>query len=212
MTIESDQVEHWRELLIRQDSLPQCFEHIAATYPERTALGSDTWRPTYAELNVAANRSAHALLRVGVSSGDRVAVLMQHDTPLIAAKLSVLKAGGVVVILSPNDPPDRLRQVVQDASPKVVLTDPTTRPLVDTALGSVCTVVDFDHRAEDGPDCNPTISASPDATAMLCYTSGSTGRPKALMMSHRLIIHNAARISQAMQLSANDRVAKSLDR
>jgi amino acid adenylation domain-containing protein len=202
-----DQVEHWRELLTEQNSLPQCFEHIAATYPARIALGSDTWRPTYAELNAAANRSAHALLGVGVSSGDRVAVLMQHDTPLIAAMLSVLKAGGVVVILSPDDPLDRLRQVVQDAGSKVVLADPTTRPLVDTALGSVCTVADFDHRAEDGPDCNPVISTSPDATAMLCYTSGSTGRPKALMMSHRLIIHNAARISQAMRLSANDRIA-----
>jgi non-ribosomal peptide synthetase component F len=176
-------VEHWRAYLTAQESLPECFEQIAASYPTRTALGSDTWRPTYAELNAVANRWAYRLLRRGISAGDRVAVLMQHDTPLVAAKLSVLKAGGIVVVVSPTDPPGRLRQVIQDAEPQLVLTDRQTSPLAEEAFGAVPAIAEFDHRVEEGPDCNPGICASPDDTAMLCYTSGSTGQPKALMMS-----------------------------
>jgi amino acid adenylation domain-containing protein len=207
MNTNLDQPELWRELLKAQEPLPKCFERVASLYPERLALGSDTWQPTYVELNAAANRMAYALIDGGLAPGHRVAILMQHDAPLIGALLCVLKARGMAVILNPNDPIARLQQVAEDADPQIVLTDAATRPFATEALGSTRTLMEFEVQAAAGNDCNPGLWASPDDTAMLCYTSGSTGRPKALMMSHRMIVHNAARISQAMQMSPNDRVA-----
>ena len=75
------------------ESLVAAFERAAATFPSRIALGSDVWEPTYRELNETANRLAHRLIACGGASGDRVAILMSHDAPLVAAVLGVLKAG-----------------------------------------------------------------------------------------------------------------------
>ena len=72
-------------------ALPAAFEHAALLHRDRPALGG-CWGPTYGELNAAANRMAHAILRLGCELDDRVAILMQHDTPAIAAVLAVLKA------------------------------------------------------------------------------------------------------------------------
>src|SRR5438105_7445134 len=83
------------------ESLAAAFEQAAAIHRDRTALGAGAWQPTYGALNASANRFAHALLRHGALQ-DRVAVLMQHDTPLIGAIVSVLKAGRIAVALNPT--------------------------------------------------------------------------------------------------------------
>src|SRR5437588_1502396 len=105
------------------ESLTAAFERVAATILSRVAFGSNVWEPTYGELNETANRLAHRLIACGVNSGDRVAILMLHDAPLIAAVLGILKAGAIVVALDPLDPVSRLKVLVEDAEPCVIVTD-----------------------------------------------------------------------------------------
>src|SRR5262249_40933152 len=106
-----------------EESLPAHFARLAQAHNSRTALVSDAWHPTYRELNQTANRLAHTLLDRGGATGDRFAILMRHDTPLIAAMLAVLKAGRIVVILNPSDPTGRLMHVMRDAEPVSILAD-----------------------------------------------------------------------------------------
>ena len=70
------------------ESLVAAFERVAMAFPSRIALGSDVWEPTYRELNETANRLAHRLIACGVGSGDRAAILMSHDAPMVAAVLA----------------------------------------------------------------------------------------------------------------------------
>src|SRR5262245_33988646 len=91
------------------EPLSVAFERVAATFPSRIAIGSTAWQPTYRELNETANRLAHRLMAAGVGSEDRVATLMAHDAPLVAAVLGILKAGSTVVALDPVDPASRHR-------------------------------------------------------------------------------------------------------
>src|ERR1035437_5456063 len=86
------------------ESLVAAFERAALTFPSNIALGSDGWEPTYRELNETAHRLAHRLIASGVVLGDRAAILMSHDAPLIAGVLGILKAGQIVVALDPGDP------------------------------------------------------------------------------------------------------------
>ena len=111
------------------ESLVAAFERVAATFPSRIALGSDVWEPTYRGLNETANRLAHRLIACGVASGDRVAILMSHDAPLVAAVLGILKAGSIVVALDPSDPVSQLKMLVEDAEPSVIVTDVQNRNL-----------------------------------------------------------------------------------
>ena len=79
------------------ESLVVAFERVTAIFPSRVALGSDVWEPTYRELNETANRLSHRLIACRVASGDRVAILMSHDAPLVAAVMGILKTGSIVV-------------------------------------------------------------------------------------------------------------------
>ncbi len=95
-------------------ALATCFEHVAETFGSRTALVSDGWQPTYAELNAVANRLAHTIISHGGAPGDRIAILMQHDAPAIAAMLAVLKTGRIIVALNPAHPPGGLRELIAE--------------------------------------------------------------------------------------------------
>ena len=54
---------------------------------------------------------------------------MSHDAPVVAAVLGILKAGSIVVALDPDDPVSRLKMLVEDAEPSVIVTDGQNRNL-----------------------------------------------------------------------------------
>jgi non-ribosomal peptide synthetase component F len=68
--------------------LIEAFEQSASTFASRPAIVTETWQPIYEALNHCANRLAHALVGRGGNPGDRVAVLMNHDAPMLAATLA----------------------------------------------------------------------------------------------------------------------------
>jgi amino acid adenylation domain-containing protein len=188
------------------ESLVTAFERVAATFPSRVALGSEAWEPTYRGLNETANRLAHRLIACGVTSGDRVAILMSHDAPLVAAVLGILKAGSIVVALDPGDPLSRLKMLVEDAEPSVVVTDVQNRNLAAEFGHLDCSILNFESETGTGPVDNPLIQIPPEQTAFLTYTSGTTGRPKGVMQTHRQLRRAAAVHSEAMQYTENDRI------
>src|SRR5262252_5018569 len=95
----SNEYPNTRHSIVGEGStLPAAFEQTLLLHHARPALGGH-WHPTYGELNATANRLAHAVLRRSCTSEDRIAILMQHDTPAIAAVLAVLKAGKIVAAL-----------------------------------------------------------------------------------------------------------------
>src|SRR5436190_13258124 len=167
------------------ESLVAAFERVAAMFPSRAALGSDVWEPTYRELNETANRIAHRLIACGVAFEDRVAILMSHDAPLVAAVLGILKVGAIVVALDPDDPVSHLKVLTEDAEPNVIVTDSQNRTLAAEFGHPGCSILNFEPGAAMGPVQNPSIEIPPEQTAFLTYTSGTTGRPKGVMQTHR---------------------------
>jgi amino acid adenylation domain-containing protein len=182
------------------------FERVAATFPSRIALGSDVWEPTYRELNETANRLAHRLIACGVASGDRVAILMSHDAPLVGAVLGILKTGSIVVVLDPGDPVSRLKMLIEDAEPSVIVTDVQNQNLAAEFGHAGCSILNFESETVMGPVQNPSIEIQPEQTAFLTYTSGTTGRPKGVMRPHRQLRRAAAAYSDAIHYTGNDRV------
>src|ERR1700737_3025210 len=165
-------------------SIVRRFERAAATHRSRTAILSDLWHPTYDELNRCANRLAHELLaRPGVAGG-RVAILMDYDSPLLAAGVAVLKAGRVAVLLRSADPVEQLRQVIAHVEPDLLVADSSHWHLASEIAPANCGVMDFVDHATKGNAANPDIRLS-GAIAALAYSSGSTGPPNAVMGTHR---------------------------
>src|SRR5439155_10045255 len=78
-----------------EQSVPERFEQQVARYPDRLAVRDRRHEFTYAELNVAANRIAHAVLARCGEGEEPIALLFEHGAPVIAALLGVLKAGKI---------------------------------------------------------------------------------------------------------------------
>lgn len=187
-------------------SLVEAFERAAEAHPTRIALDSGAHRLSYRELNTAANRLAHRLIRGGGVSEDRVAILMAHDAPAIAAVVAAAKAGRIAMALNPGDPASRLGMLIEDAEPSVIVTDAENRPLADDIARPSCKVLTYESETAEGPSHNPSIGIGPEQTVSLVYTSGSTGRSKGVMKTHRQLCRNAAAHTEAMQYTETDRI------
>lgn len=190
-----------------QYSIVGCFERAAAAHRPRTAILSDLWQPTYDELNHCANRLAHKLLARPGAAGGRVGILMDYDSPLLAALLAVLKAGRVAVPLRSADPVEQLRQVIAHVEPDLLLADSPHRHLASEIAPANCDVLDFVDHAAKGSAANPDVRLSADAVAVLAYSSGSTGSPNALMITHGQIIEDIGRVSRGLEIVPQDRIA-----
>src|SRR5204863_2919270 len=140
-----------------------------------TAIAGTSWRPSFAELDSAANGIARDVAARGDDAAAPVALLMRHDAPQIAAMLAAVKAGRTAVVLNPSDPPARLEQIRADLGPQAVLVDGRNRELALEAgfePGQLLTVAERPEAGAAGP---PETPPAADDLAFLIYTSGSTG-------------------------------------
>ena len=95
-------------------TLPAMLDEIAAAYADRPALEYRGQRISFAGLRQRADRFAAGLLREGLQPGDRVALLLPNTPWHPIAFFAVLRLGGVVVHLSPLDPPRAHAQKLAD--------------------------------------------------------------------------------------------------
>ena len=179
------------------------FEEVARRHAGRLAIGTHRGDFTYAELNAAANRFAHAILSRSAERGDRVAVLMSPGPELHATMLGVLKAARIAVILNHADPLEQLGQLAGESEPAVIVTDAAHHSTATAIAGAAAVVTVGEEQAE--PQGNPDLDISPEEIAFLVYTSGSTGRPKAIMKSHGHMLHQYISAGRAQGIVGGDR-------
>ncbi|MFL2416873.1 amino acid adenylation domain-containing protein, partial [Xanthomonas protegens] len=192
----------------REARLHDLFEAQAQRTPDAIALVAGEDRLSYAELNRRANRLSRYLLRLGVTPDDRVGLCLERKAGMMVALLATLKSGGAYVPLDPTYPPDRLAQILQDATPRVVLADAVGRPVLAQALGrgdaSSPVIVDIDADAAqwaNATDENVTVAdLRASNLAYLIYTSGSTGRPKGVAIEHRNAVNFLSWATQAFSV------------
>ncbi|ETZ97138.1 condensation domain protein [Mycobacterium kansasii 824] len=83
-------------------SIPELFGAQVARTPRSVALTGVDRRLTYAQLERAANRLAHALIDAGVGPGAVVALLLARSVPATVAIIAVLKTGPLIYPSTPN--------------------------------------------------------------------------------------------------------------
>jgi amino acid adenylation domain-containing protein/non-ribosomal peptide synthase protein (TIGR01720 family) len=185
----------------------QLFERHAAQAPHESALASSSSAMSYQELNQRANLLAHYLRFIGVGPEVRVGVYLERSIDLVTAMLAVLKAGGGYVPLDPQYPEARLRYMLEDANPAVLLTHQhlIDRIPANTSPAVICLDRDqsqWSNSATSNPECTVTLSN----LAYMIYTSGSTGQPKGVMVTHSGL-HNLIEVQkQTFAIQPTDRI------
>ncbi|MEY9590698.1 amino acid adenylation domain-containing protein [Bradyrhizobium yuanmingense] len=179
----------------------ELFEAQVQQAPEAVAVVHDKERLSYGELNARANRLAHHLIELGVKPEQPVAICVERSLAMVVAVLAILKAGGAYLPLDPAYPLARLRQIVDDAKPKLLLCDVAGRTALGAEAVADVTVVDLERATPawaERPPSNPdrgTLGLTSRHLAYVIYTSGSTGIPKGVEMSHGALVNSLAGIS-----------------
>ena len=183
----------------------------AARQPERTAVSSGGCLLSYAVLDGQSNKLARALLRLGVTPGERVALLAPKSAAAVVGLYGVLKAGACYVPLDPKAPSARLSHIIRDSGAAVIVADETR--ISDAAALSAAVpglrgvVITSDPAvAEESAEPLAAELATETDLAYILYTSGSTGTPKGVMISHRNSLTFVDWAAAAVGLTEQDRV------
>ncbi|WP_430649868.1 non-ribosomal peptide synthetase, partial [Bradyrhizobium sacchari] len=178
----------------------ELFETQVQKAPEAVAVVYEKESLSYGELNARANRLAHHLIELGVKPDQPVAICLERSLAMVVGVLAILKAGGAYLPLDPAYPSARLRQIVGDAEPKLLLCDVAGRTALGAEAVADMTVVDlatattaWDERPPSNPDPG-TLGLTSRHLAYVIYTSGSTGIPKGVEMSHGALVNSLAGI------------------
>ena len=172
---------------------------------QRVAVKTPRRQLTYDELNSTANRTARAIHRLRGFGVEPVGVLLAKQAPLFPAIFGSLKAHKVYVPLDPALPLERLRYIVQDASPSLLITDSEHLALAEQLADDRCDLMNLDE-IDSGSADNLGAPSPPDTPAWILYTSGSTGKPKGVLQTHRNVLHYVMNYTNYFHLCAEDRM------
>ena len=189
-----------------EQSIPARFEQQAEKYPDRLAVKNGGLTLSYAELNRAANRLAHAIIARRGTNQESVALFLQHGIPAVIAILAILKAGKRYIPLDSGFPAARVAGILEEAEAPLLLTgdrDFSSALAFVREPGDILNIDTLDAGLSMG---NPGLSISPDSLAYLFFTSGSTGRPKGVAHTHRNVLHQIMTYTNGLRLTPEDRV------
>ncbi|XP_043679008.1 mycosubtilin synthase subunit C isoform X2 [Vespula pensylvanica] len=147
---------------------------------------------TYKKLDKLTNRLARALgkypEKVRIDGQPLVAVCMRPTERLPIILLSILKAGMAYLPLDPEFPLTRLKHILQEAEPMVVILEKeadislyagtitkTYEQLLDEARMESDDILEYEENSKQ--------------LAIVLYTSGSTGIPKGVLIRHSTILN-----------------------
>ncbi len=185
----------------------QLFEQQVGRTPEHIAVVAGDRSLTYSQLNARANQLAHRLRRHAIGPDQPVGLGLERGLELVIGILGVLKAGGAYVPLDPKYPPDRLRFMLQNAAPKVLLAQ-RSFPLASLEAPAGVLFLDDDRNGisrESSLNLHPKLTGQhPRNLAYVIHTSGSTGNPKGVMVEHRSVVNFLTSMQRQPGITAAD--------
>ncbi|EGT0634031.1 enterobactin non-ribosomal peptide synthetase EntF [Citrobacter freundii] len=173
--------------------------------PDAPALADARYQFSYREMRQQVVALASLLRERGVRPGDSVAVALPRSVFLTLALHGIVEAGAAWLPLDTGYPDDRLRMMLEDAKPKLLIA-------TEGQLARFSDIPGLESLCYDSPlpaeDAAPLALSQPNHTAYIIFTSGSTGRPKGVMVGQTAIINRLLWMQNHYPLTADDVVAQ----
>lgn len=200
----------------RPSDLNAMVQQAVARNPDGEALVCDDVRLTYRQLDGQIAAVAAGLAGLGLTKGDRVALLLANGPEFLIVLLASLRIGAIAVPINVREQTPELTEILNDCGASVLVHDadiveklPAAKDLPalqhrfsvgGPAMGSQAyeTLAAFDTPLAP-------VDLDEEDTAVILYTSGTTGRPKGAMLTHFNIIHSAMHFELCMDLGAGER-------
>ena len=151
---------------------------------KKTAIVYENKELSYEQLDTLSSVLAKRLREMGVERGKCVALLTKRTPELVVALVAILKVGGIYVPIDTMYPKNRVKMILEECTPQVILTDIEFE--LESDMGTVLRLDDpalFIGESDTGFE---QVKATDPA--YIIYTSGTTGRPKGTIITHRSIL------------------------
>ncbi|OKI13330.1 non-ribosomal peptide synthetase [Streptomyces sp. CB03911] len=193
----------------RDSSLGEIFAEHVDRCPDAPAVTYGAVTLTYRQLDRVTNSLASSLRELGVRPGRVVGILADRSIGVVVGMLATVKAGGAYLALDPGHPAARLRTVLEESDPVVLLAeaggdDPSG---LGTSVLAVAAHLGEAVREDAANDVRPAGGAGPEDLAYVVYTSGSSGTPKGICVTHRNVVRRT-RDADYLKFEAGARVAQ----
>ena len=180
-------------------NLGQNLKVNAKKFPNTVMLKDSQRSFTYPQVNKRVNQLAHSLLSLGLSKGDKVAVLLENSIEIVEVFLATAKTGLIVVPINFRLVSAEVEYIAENSDAKAFIVhdeftstvDPIKANLKNIAADNYISVGQgvegyrgYDEFIENASDSEPPIEVAPEDTWILIYTSGTTGKPKGVVRSH----------------------------
>ncbi|HUF99072.1 MAG TPA: class I adenylate-forming enzyme family protein [Ilumatobacter sp.] len=176
---------------------------------------------TFGELEEMSARLANALVGLGVTPGDRVAIRCGNRPEGIITALAVWRAGGIVVPVPSQAPGVELRWFLQDVGARVLVAQVFNDDIESIRIGidetDVVNVIAFGTSGSSpfigwteavkraAPEFD--LEVNPDSVAVIWHTGGTTGTPKACYHTHRRFVAGGRSLAAAIGITPGERWA-----
>lgn len=185
---------------------------------------------SFSEFSRSVETFAGGLASLGVSRGDRVAILSENRPEWVVADMAIVGLGAVNVPVYPTLTPPQLEYIFKDSGVHTVIVSnsfqlgkvlrlkervPSLKHIIlmtrtgadDTSVLDVSRIhqlgVDYE-RQRPGFFTESSAHIAPDDLLTIIYTSGTTGNPKGVMLSHRNLVSNIQASASVIPFGPDD--------
>lgn len=218
------QVEPRADFTLGTSSPSAALGWAAAHHGSRPALALPDGAMSFKDIDESARSLAGGLARQGVGVGSRVALWMGNGPDWVTLFFALSRLGAVVIPLNTRLTADELTEVIQRASPQLLICDPDQFggdhwPMLTDVIGRV------NHRpaaaglsvfsagslvsgvralSELRAPVRDSEEPQSHEAAMILFTSGSTSSPKGVVLRSGAIVRNAFNTGQHLGFRETD--------
>ena len=198
-------------------NLGKMLEDTRHACPDRVSLIYKDLSVSYSELDRAVNAFGNRLRTLGVTQGDRVAIMLPNIPEFIVSYFATLKLGAVAVTLNIQSTPHELLYLLDNCDAKACITVPSSakrfKEIRDGLPRFEHLITTDEHPGNLSIDGSlekeafeleiPTIAEGDPA--VMIYTSGLTGKPLGAVLTHGNLSTQSVLLEEVCRGSEDDR-------
>ncbi|MDR7149088.1 fatty-acyl-CoA synthase [Hydrogenophaga palleronii] len=212
---------------VRRQTIADALHRTACRLPNKLAIACGDVRWTYAEFDALVDRLAAGVASLGVTQGDKVAVLARNSQGFAALRFALARCGAVLVPINFMLKADEVAYILRHAGARVLATDSGLAALAREAAALDTQVGQFIWLPSEDPSepvpgmrtfdelaaCTepiPDVSLGSFDLAQIVYTSGTESTPKGAMLTHDAVLWQYVSCVINAEIAEDDRALHAL--
>ncbi len=201
---------------LKKYTIPAMLQYSFSHFGRRQSLvfaGEEDRR--YAQLEEEINRVVRQLIALGITKGDKVAILSTNMPNWGIAYFAVATIGAIVVPILPDFSVTEISNIIEHSESKAIFVSDHLAAKIEQFKEDASKVIirietfeiisGRDSVEEMFPENIPFTAVEEDDLLSIIYTSGTTGKSKGVMLTHKNIVWDAEHCSLIHPVSLKDR-------